>query len=315
MRIGLVVDAGCDLPEAILADESVVVLPIAVRIGDYLTEDSRNDEVTRQFLDSDIAKDAAEAETIPYTVEQIRELFLGRLVHEFDYVFCQTISASRSPIYERAVQASFGVLNDYHAIREAGGNKTPFALRVQNTGNLFAAQALPAWDTLRQRRLGESPMKIRTRLERVVNANHGLVVTPDLYYMRNRGRKKGDRSISMMSAMLGTALDVKPVVHSHRGETTPVAKVRGFEQAAQKVFDTLALNVRAGGLMVPAVTLSYGGELDEIYAMPGYDALAATCRDHDVELVESMMGLTGIINIGKGALTAAYCKEGPLNLA
>lgn len=42
---------------------------------------------------------------------------------------------------------------------------------------------------------------------------------------------------------------------------------------------------------------------------------AATCRDHDVELVESMMGLTGIINIGKGALTAAYCKEGPLNLA
>lgn len=186
---------------------------------------------------------------------------------------------------------------------------------MQNTGNLFAAQALPAWDTLRQRRLGESPMKIRTRLERVVNANHGLVVTPDLYYMRNRGRKKGDRSISMMSAMLGTALDVKPVVHSHRGETTPVAKVRGFEQAAQKVFDTLALNVRAGGLMVPAVTLSYGGELDEMHAMPGYDALAATCRDHDVELVESMMGLTGIINIGKGALTAAYCKEGPLNLA
>ena len=27
------------------------------------------------------------------------------------------------------------------------------------------------------------------------------------------------------------------------------------------------------------------------------------------------VGLTGIINIGKGALTAAYCKEGPLNLA
>lgn len=110
MRIGLVVDAGCDLPEAILADESVVVLPIAVRIGDYLTEDSRNDEVTRQFLDSDIAKDAAEAETIPYTVEQIRELFLGRLVHEFDYVFCQTIppaaARSTSARYRRASASS-----------------------------------------------------------------------------------------------------------------------------------------------------------------------------------------------------------------
>lgn len=190
MRIGLVVDADCDLPDEMIADENVVVLPIAVRIGDHMTLDTRNSDVTRQFMESDIAKDAAEAETIPYTVDQIRELFLSKLVHEYDYVFCQTIASSRSPIYERAVQASFGILNDYHEIRRAAGNNTPFALRVQDTGNLFAGQALPAWDTLRQRKAGESPMRIRTRLERVVNSTQGLVVTPDLYYMRNRGRKK-----------------------------------------------------------------------------------------------------------------------------
>ena len=33
MRIGLVVDAGCDLSDEIIAEEDVVVLPIAVRIG------------------------------------------------------------------------------------------------------------------------------------------------------------------------------------------------------------------------------------------------------------------------------------------
>ena len=146
MRIGLVVDAGCDLPDEMIEAENVVVLPIAVRIGEHITNDTRNSDVTRQFLESEIAKDAAEAETIPYTVEQIRELFLSRLVHEYDYVFCQTIASTRSPIYERAVQASFGILNDYHAIREVGGNKTPFALRVQDTGNLFSGQALIAWD-------------------------------------------------------------------------------------------------------------------------------------------------------------------------
>ena len=111
IRIGLLVDAGCDLPEAMLAEGNAVVLPIAVRNGHYLTDDSRNDEATRQFLESDIAKDAADAENVPYTVEQIRELFLGRLVHEYDH----------------------------HEIREAGGNKAPFALRVQNTANLFAS--------------------------------------------------------------------------------------------------------------------------------------------------------------------------------
>ena len=34
MRIGLVVDAGCDLPDEMIEAENVVVLPIAVRIGD-----------------------------------------------------------------------------------------------------------------------------------------------------------------------------------------------------------------------------------------------------------------------------------------
>ncbi|MBE2211446.1 MAG: DegV family protein [Xanthomonadaceae bacterium] len=313
MRIGLVVDAGCDLPDEMIADENVVVLPIAVRIGDHMTLDTRNSDVTRQFMESDIAKDAAEAETIPYTVEQIRELFLTRLVHEYDYVFCQTIAASRSPIYERAVQASFGILNDYHEVRRAAGNNTPFALRVQDTGNLFAGQALSAWDTLRLRKAGESPMRIRTRLERVANATQGIVVTPDLYYMRNRGRKKGDRSVGLMSAMLGTALDVKPMVLANRGNTAPVAKVRGFEPAARKLYDTVILNIR-DGLLVDAVCLSYAGELDDMRNLPGYDDLVATCSEHGVELIESMMGLTGVINIGKGSLTAAYSKEGPFKL-
>lgn len=314
MRIGLVVDAGCDLPDEMIAAENVVVMPIAVRIGDHITLDTRNSDVTRQFLESDIAKDAAEAETIPYTVEQIRELFLSKLVHEYDYVFCQTITSTRSPIYERAVQASFGILNDYHEVRRNAGNHTPFALRVQDTGNLFAGQALPALDTLRQRKAGESPMRIRTRLERVTNATHGLMVTPDLYYVRTRGRAKGDRSVSLMSAMLGTALDVKPMVLANRGNTAPVAKVRGFEHAARKLFDTVILNVR-DGLMVDAVCLSYGGDLDTMRNLPGYEDLITTCREHGVDVVESMMGLTGIIKIGKGSLTAAYCKEGPFQLA
>lgn len=314
MRIGLVVDAGCDLPDEMIEAENVVVLPIAVRIGEHITNDTRNSDVTRQFLESEIAKDAAEAETIPYTVDQIRELFLTRLVHEYDYVFCQTIASTRSPIYERAVQASFGILNDYHAIREAGGNKTPFALRVQDTGNLFSGQALIAWDTLRQRREGENPMRIRTRLERVANATQGFLITPDLYYVRNRGRAKGDRSVGLVSAMLGTALDVKPILHANKGVTGPVAKVRGYENAAEKLFQTLMLNIR-GGLLVNAVCLSYGGELDDMRNLPGYSALVATCREHGVELIEAIASLTSVINIGKGMLAAAYCKEGPLQLA
>ena len=56
-------------------------------------------------------------------------------------------------------------------------------------------------------------------------------------------------------------------------------------------------------------------ELDAMRNLPGYDALIATCREHGVELIEAIASLTSVINIGKGMLAAAYCKEGPLQLA
>ena len=37
--------------------------------------------------------------------------------------------------------------------------------------------------------------------------------------------------------------------------------------------------------------------------------------EHGVELIEAIASLTSVINIGKGMLAAAYCKEGPLQLA
>ena len=312
MRIGYVVDAGCDLPQSIIDQENVVVLPIAVRIGEQVINDSRQDVVSQQFLDSGIAKDAAEAETFPYTVEQITELFLTKLVVDYDYVMVQTITASRSPIYERCVQASFKILSEYHAPREAAGFATPFNMRVVDTGTLFTGQAVVAWEAIQLRHNGTSMQAIRNRIDRVIANTHGFLVTPDLYYIRNRGRAKGDRSVSLLSAALGTTLDIKPLLYANRGMTKPVAKLRGFEPACEKML-TYATRAVGQGLLTPVVSLAYGGDLDEMRNMPGYASLKQACLNNGVTLLESMMSLTGLINIGAGTLSVAFAQEGVFN--
>ncbi len=314
MRTGLVVDAGCDLPEQLLAEEKVVVLPIAVRIGDQVINDQRQDAVSMQFLESGLAKDAAEAETIPFTVEQIAELFLRQLVVDYDYVMVETITSTRSPIHERCVQASFKILSEYHGHRNAGDGRGPFNMRVTDTGSLFAGQSLIAWETIRMRREGTSPNLIRTRVDRVVANTHAMLVTPDLYYVRSRARAKGDRSVGLLSAALGSALDIKPWLYCNRGQTRPVAKIRGYEAACQRMMEHVAR--RCGeDLLVPAITLSYGGDLAEVRQLPGYEALRAACEDASIPLVESVMGLTGIINTGPGTLSLAYAQEGAQHFA
>lgn len=309
MRIGFLVDATCDIPESFVDNGQVMVMPIAVRIGDYEVTDRRNVEVIQNFLDNDIAKKADQAETRSLSVDEICTLFLQKLVVEYDHVFCLTVTRERSPIFDNATQASFGILNDYQAIRQAAGINTPFSLRVVDTGSLFAGQAVPLMAGLRLQSEGADPPRIRTRIEHVAMHTHAYAVPPDLYYLRSRARAKGDRSVSLMSAMLGSAFDVKPILHCNRGKTAPVAKVRGFEPAVEKLLQAAASDVKSG-LMLPVVCLSYGGPLDEMRALPGYQLLRDTCNAHGVELQESLMSLTGIINLGKGVLSLGYAKEG-----
>lgn len=308
MRIGLVVDSACDLPLEYLQRHEITVLPITVRIGDAVLADHRDERATLQFLNTQIAEHGAEAETMPFTVQQIQNLFLQKLVIDYDYVFCMTITSSRSPIHDNAMQASFAILNDYRAVRAASGHDTPFALRVVDTQNLFAAQGITAVEAVRLRAAGEGAPKIRARLENLALYTQGYLVPRDLYYLRNRARTKGDRSVSLLSAALGSALDIKPVLHCNRGETAPVAKIKGFDLAVERLF-AFAVKRIESGLMTPTVCLSYGGELSEMRALPGYENLRLACIANNIELFESVMSLTGMVNVGKGAVVVAFAAE------
>ncbi|HWI24575.1 MAG TPA: fatty acid-binding protein DegV, partial [Lysobacter sp.] len=92
------------------------------------------------------------------------------------------------------------------------------------------------------------------------------------------------------------------------GATEPIAKVKGFDQGVEKLFRYTGDRIRAG-LMTPTVCLSYGGDLAEMRALPGYDDLRVTCQSYNIELFESVMSLTGMVNVGKGALVVGFASE------
>ena len=308
MRIGLVVDSACDLPLDYIQHNTIILLPITVTIGEAVLADHRNEQATLQFLEAHVAERGAGAETQPYTVQQVQDLFLKRLVIDYDYVFCMTITKTRSPIFDNTQQASFAILNDYKGPRSEAGITTPFALRVIDTQNMFAGQGVAAVEAVRLRDAGEGTPKIRARLEHLALNTHGYMIPRDLYYMRARTRARGDRSVGLLSAMIGSALDIKPLVHCYRGDTAPVARIKGFDQAAEKLFDFAIRRIRAG-LMTPTLCLSYGGELSEMRALPGYERLHNAASDAHVEVYESLMSLTGMVNVGKGALAMGFAAE------
>ena len=307
MRMGLAIDATCDLPQAFLEEHDIAVMPIIVRLDGKLFKDDRNPAEIERFLYLKLA-DTASAETEPCSVEDVQKLFLEKLVLERDCVFCLTITATRSPIHEHVQKASFAVLKQYRGVRDQAGIPGPFYLRVIDTRSIFAGEGPMAVEAIRLMQAGETPSAIRERLNMLVNHTYAYMLPRDLYHLRNRTKKKGDRSVSLFSAVVGSALDIKPLLRCYRGETGPVGKVRGFEQGAQTLFGYAAKRARAG-LLAPTMCVSYGGDLAELAKLPGYAELRSACEESGVTLMEAPMSITGMVNVGVGAVTLGFAAE------
>lgn len=309
MRIGLVVDSTCDLPKSFIDENRIVILPISIRVDKDLLVDNREPEPALDFYRYHIGDKGHDAESIPFTTDQIKELFLNELVIDFDFVFCETVMRTRSPIFENATKASFGILSGYKPVRKAAGVDGPFSLRVIDSKNLFTGQGVLAAETLRLINSGMAPNDVRQQIEKLTEVTFAYGVPPDLYYIHSRAKKKGDKSVGWLSATLGSALDIKPVICAHNDDTQPVAKVRGWENAVHAVFRHVTKMVRSRALLSPYVCISYAGDPGVIQTLPGYAELEHAAQSHDVLVLSSVMGVTGGVNLGPGTLTVGVISQ------
>lgn len=304
MRIGLVVDSSCDLPRTFIDEHGIVVLPITVEVEGRAIVDTRDEATTRQFFREHLAA-RRDARTVPCSEAQVQELILNRLVRDFDYVFCITIASSRSPIFDNAQRAINEAILHHKAARQQAGHSTPFAMRVLDSENAFAGEGLIAAIAARRISDGIGMIQLRDELRTLIPQVHAYMLPRDLQHLRMRAHARGDRSVSWMQAALGNALDIKPLVKGYRNQTFPCAKLRNFESGAERLFNYAARHVESG-LLVPVVTVCYAGELKDLFSLPGYSNLALSCSKHGVQLLSSMMSMSGAANVGDGALGLAF---------
>ena len=188
MKIGLVVDSGCDLPKDYIDANNILVLPVPIRIGKEIYVDDRDPQRARDFYTRHEVDKNHDAETAPPSVEQIRTLLLKEAVGNFDYALVQTVPKSRSlttpPAAALAITAS--------TAKPPPGR--PFRIRVSDSQTLFAGQGVLAAETMRLINSGMKVGDIRQRISDLTPNTTGYAVVPDLY-VHKRARKKGDKSV------------------------------------------------------------------------------------------------------------------------
>ena len=307
MRVGIITDSTCDLSREYLDKHNINILPISIIFNEKTFLDDRNTEATHKFRKR-MEKESLNCESSPFTKEQITNLFLEKLVIDYDYIICITVSGTRSLIYENARAASFDILNQYREIRKKAGIRGSFKVVVIDSQQLFTGQAAVVAEAAYRLSRGMSPLEVIEATSNASNFAKTYLVPASLERLRFQARKKGDRSVSFMSYLLGSALDIKPIIKSEKGETNPIGKVRGFEAGVEKVFEYACKHI-SKGLMCDNLCISYGGNISEITNFPGYKKLADVAKSKGVIILLSEMSATAIVNIGPNSLGVGFVSK------
>lgn len=308
MSIVLVIDAACDLPQKFIDERNIKVLPIAIRVDDQTHTDVKDARKLTDFYAKNLLGRHHEAESIPYSAEQIEQLFLEDLVAQYDFALVQTVSRKRSPIYDNATRASHAILRSYHDIREAAGREGNFGMRIMNSGTLFCGQGVLAAFTSDMIERGKAKHEILKLADAMRQRIFAYLVAPDVYYIRERARKKGDDSVGMLTALVAKSLDIVPILSARGDDTFPVAKGRGFGASVDRLMRYATRRIEHG-LLTPYVVISIAGDLVGLQAHQGYKALEIVAAKHGVTVLSCVMGLTGALNVGPGSICVAFADE------
>ncbi|MCI2106591.1 MAG: DegV family protein [Intestinimonas sp.] len=241
----IVTDSSADLPQYLVSELELEVLPLSFTIGGTTYHDypDRREMPISQFYDR--IRQGEMATTAAVNVGDFIELLTPILDSGRD-VLILAFSSGLSATYQSAVIAADELREKYPERR----------IEAVDTLSASLGQGMLVTLAARERQKGRSLEEVRDFVERSrLHLCHWFTVN-DLFYLKRGGR------VSTATAMVGSMLAIKPVMHmDNAGHLINVAKARGRTAALRALVDRMEATALERGDQT--VFLSHGDCLDE----------------------------------------------------
>ncbi len=215
--IKIVTDSSADLSSEILSALDVSVVPLYVRFGD----ESYRERV--DISDEDFYKKLLQGTVHPTTSQpnpqDLVEIY-QKLAEEAEAIVSIHISSKLS-----------GTLNSAFQAKNMLASKCPVEIIDSQTitvelGSIVIAAAKAAQE-------GKSLQQVLEATKEAMNNAHSLVLLDTLKYLRLGGR------IGKGKALLGSVLNVKPMISIKGGEVVPVGQVRSRSKGIERLVNSV----------------------------------------------------------------------------
>ena len=215
--VAFVADTACDLPDSIVLENGIGLVPTQLIVGDRVYKD-RLELSADEFLER--LRAGVDASTSQPTPQDFRDAYADAL-RGADRLVVVVVSRALSGTWANAESAG----------RAMGDGR----VTVVDSRAVSLGEGLLVLRGLELARAGWAPEAIGRELERVRGQSVGFFAVDNFERLVRSGR------VGRVVAWLGTRLNVKPVMAiSAKGTVEPAGRVRGQREARRRVLDLVA---------------------------------------------------------------------------
>jgi DegV family protein with EDD domain len=266
----LVTDSTTSLPPGVLERPDVRVVPLTFHFGPDGSYRDKIDMSNEEFYERLI-----HAEEFPTTSQPAPGAFVEgyEALNAYDNILVLTLSRKFSGTYDSAVAAA-GMIDG--------------AVEVLDTKSAEMGSGLILREALREIDEGGDFKDVRRAVESAIARSNVLFAVGTLEYLAKSGR------VGRARRLLGTALDIRPVLRIEDGEVVPHKRTRGRKRQMAAIVDEVKPVAEAGRPL-------YFGHV----AAPELLSELAERLGVEEELVAEIGGVVGS-HVGPGAYGVAY---------
>jgi len=217
--IKIITDSTADIPKHFAEEYNITVVPLTVHFGDEAYKDWY-DLSSEKFF----AK-LAESEVMPTTSQVPPSAFeqvFREEIQKYDTIICFTISSKASGTYQSAVIARDMVLEEQEG-----------DIEIIDSMSFCYGYGIAVVEAARMAKAGKSKAEIMDKIRYLLENTDAYFIVDTLEYLKRGGR------INMASAVIGSILNIKPILSIKDGLVVPVDKVRGSKKVIPKMIEMI----------------------------------------------------------------------------
>lgn len=214
MKLAIVTDSTCDIHEAELGRLGVMRVPLYVNFKNKVFKDWV--EISPKEIIEGVAAGAALPSTSQPSPQDFESSFKQAIAEGAESILCVTISSALSGTFQSATIAANTV-------------SVPVTVFDSQAASIGLGDMLKQASSMRAK--GTDLSQIVKALEHIRDTNYLLFTVANLDYLQKNGRIGGAQ------ALLGSLLNIKPILTIEAGKVAAAGRARGSKKAIKELVD------------------------------------------------------------------------------